>query len=206
MNKYFILLVTVLLILAIECLSFGQPAGGPGGGFGAGRGGLEGIDGGVMSGMGRGMRIGQRPTKAERLASVKELEKQLADLKTAINKAPDKDPNMATLENGSLTAFMDVYTIESNTINDIQKTLLTISGTGTGFTGRGNIGSGSALTSEIISELLTLAKQEKAVKLISRLDVLAKETQASASRGGGMMGGRRGTNYTPPEGGFKYND
>ncbi len=198
MNKYFVSFIASALFLAIGCLSFAQPAGG------AGRGGLEG-SGGMMGGMGPGMRIGQRPSKTERLASVKELEKQIAALKAAIEKAPEKDPNMASLENGSLTKFMDAYTIESNTINDIQKTISSLSGTAAGFGGTG--GSGSGLTTEVISNLLDLAKQEKAVKLTTRLEALAKEAQASASRGGGMMGGgRRGSSFTPPEGGFKYND
>ncbi|MBN1972053.1 MAG: hypothetical protein JW787_00320 [Sedimentisphaerales bacterium] len=201
MNKYFILLVVVESFLAIECLSFGQPAGGPGGSFGAGRGGLEGIGGGMTGrGMGRGMRIGQRPAKAERLASLKELEKQIEVLKAAIEKAPDKDPNIVNLKDTDLGKFMDVYTHESDAINNIQKTLSFLSGMDAG------LGAGGGLTSEIISELITLAEQEKAVKLTLRLETLDKETQASASRGGGMMGGRRGTSYTIPEGGFKYND
>ena len=154
--------------------------------------------------MGRGIRIGQRPTKAERLASVKEIEKQIAALKIAIEKAPDRDPNIATLENANLTKFMDVYTTESDAINTIQKTLSSLSATGAGSGSRG--GAGSGLTSAAISELLNLAKQEKAAKLTNRLEALSKEVQAPASRGGGMMGGQRGGNYTPPEGGFKYND
>jgi hypothetical protein len=204
MNKYFILLVALISFLAIECLSFGQPAGGAGGGFGGGRGGLEGMDGGMMGGMGRGMRMGPRPSKAERLASVKELEKQIAELKAATEKAPEKDPNIATLNDTSLKKFMDIYTSESDVINTIQKTLAFLSGTSTGLGGTGGMGSG--LTSEVISELITLAEQEKAAKVTSRLEALAKEAEASSNRGGGMMGGRRGTNYTPPEGGFKYND
>jgi hypothetical protein len=150
------------------------------------------------------MRMGPRPSKAERLASVKELEKQIAALKTAMEKAPAKDPNIAILNDTDLKQFMDVYTPESDAINTIQKTIASLSGTSTGLRGTGGMGSG--LASEVISELITLAKKEKAVKLTSRLEVLAKEAQASAPRGGGMMGGRQGTNYTPPEGGFKYND
>jgi hypothetical protein len=206
MNKYFVSIIASALFFVIGCLSFGQPAGGAGGGFGAGRGGLEGIGGGMMPSMGGGMRIGQRPSKAERLASVKELEKQIADLKAAIEKAPEKDPNIATLENANLTKFMDVYTTESDTINTIQKTLSSLSGTGAGLGGRGSAGSGGTLSSAVISELLNLAKQEKAAKLTSRLEALSKEAQSTAARGGGMMGGQRGGNYTPPEGGFKYND
>ena len=75
MYKYFILIVTAVLLLTTESLSFGQPAGG---GFGGSTVGLEG-----MGGMGRGMRIGPRPAKAERLSSVKELEKQVAVLRAA---------------------------------------------------------------------------------------------------------------------------
>ena len=157
-----------------------------------------------MGGMRRGMRIGRRPTRAERLASVKELEKQIAALKVAIEKAPDKDPNIANLEGANLTKFMDVYTPENNAINAIQETLSSLSSINVGLGSRGGMGSG--LTSSVISELLALAKQEKAAKLTSRLEALAKEAEASSSRRGGMMGGRRGTSYTPPEGGFKYND
>lgn len=196
MFKYFVLIVTAILFLTIECPSFGQPAGG---GFGDSMTGLEG-----MGGMGRGMRIGQRPTKEERLASVKELEKQVAALKAAIEKAPDKDPNVANLEGANLTKFMDVYASESNAINVIQETISSLSSTNAGLGSRGVMGSG--LTSEVISELITLAKQDKAAKLTLRLEALAKEAEASSNRGGGMMGGRRGTSYTPPEGGFKYND
>jgi len=196
MYKYIVLIVTAILFLTIECLSFGQPAGG---GFGGSMTGLEG-----MGGMNRGMRIGQRPTKAERLASVKELEKQIATLKAAIEKAPEKDPNIANLEGANLTKFMDVYAPESNAINVIQGTLSSLSSTNTGLGSRGGMGSG--LTSEVISELITLAEQDKAAKLTSRLEALAKEAETSSSRGGGMMGSRRGASYTIPEGGFKYND
>lgn len=200
MNKYIVLILAIVLFLAIDCLLFGQSSSS----FDGGMVGLEGTGGGMMGGMGRGMRIGQRPTKSERLASVKELEKQVAALKAAIEKAPDKDPNIANLEDANLTKFMDVYAPESDAINTIQKTLASLSGTGAGL--GGTVGIGSGLTSSVISELLTLAKQDKAAKLTSRLEALAKEADASSSRRGGMMGGRRGTSYTPPEGGFKYND
>lgn len=200
MNKYFVLIVAIILFLAIDCSLFGQPSSG----FGGGIAGLERTGGGMMSGMSRGMRIGRRPAKAERLASAKELEKQIAALKAAIEKAPDKDPNIANLEGANLTKFMDVYAPESNAINAIQETLSSLSSTNAGLGSRG--GTGSGLTSEVISELITLAKQDKAAKLTSRLETLAKEAEASSSRGGGMMGGRRGTSYTIPEGGFKYND
>ncbi len=197
MNKYFVLIVAIILFFAIDCSLFGQTSSGFGGG-------MAGLEGTGMSGMGRGMRIGQRPTKAERLASVKELEKQIAALKVAIEEAPDKDPNIANLEGANLTKFMDVYTPESNAINVIQETLSSLSSTNAGLGYRGRMS--SSLTSEVISELITLAKQDKAANLTSRLEILAKEAEASSSRGGGMMGGRRGTSYTIPEGGFKYND
>ncbi len=201
MNKYFVLIVAIILFLAIDCSLFGQPSSGAGGGFGGGQVGLEGMGGSMMgSGMGRGMRIEKRPTKEERLASVKELEKQVAALKEAIEKSPEKDPNIAKLEGSNLTKFMDVYAPESDAINNIQKTLSSLGSASA--SGR----AGTSLTSAVISELLTLAKQEEAAKLTLRLEVLAKEAEASSNRGGGMMGGRRGTSYTIPEGGFKYND
>jgi hypothetical protein len=198
MKKYVFAIVAITVSLALVWSAFGQPAASGGGGDrGAGGGGMGGMGGG-MGGMG-GMRGGpvERPAKADRLKSVAELTKQITALKAAIDKAPDKDPNIAKLEGDARTKFVEQYTTESEAINAIQQTLSTMRPAGGGRGG---------LTTELISELLGLAKQDKASKLTARLEALAKEAQTSAARGGrgGGTGGRG--RFTPPEGGFKYND
>ena len=180
MKKYIISAVVILVTLTLVWSAFGQPAGGDAGGR---RGGM-----GQMDGMRRGMmgRARQRPSREERLAAIKELEKQITALKAEIEKAPASDPNIATLEGDALTKFMAQYTEERNAVNAIQQTLSTISGRG----GRGGFRFGGA-SADVLSELRVLAQKEKASKTVARLDALIKEEQTRANRRGQMGGGQR---------------
>ena len=176
MKKYIISSIAVLVTLALVWSAFGQPGGGGAAG------------GGRRGGMGQMGRARQRPTREERLAAIKTLEKQIAALKTAIDKAPATDPNIATLEGDALTKFMAQYTEESTAVNDVQQTLSTLSGRG----GRGGFRLGG-LSEDVLSELRVLAQKEKASKTVARLDALIKEEQTRAERrGAGGRGAGRG--------------
>ncbi len=207
MKKLVFSTIAVVAILSIALCLNAQPAGGGMGGAGGGMGGFGGGAGGGMMGGGAGMMGGgargnqglrARPEKAARLASVKELEKQVAALKAAIEKAPATDPNIAKLEGADLTKFMDTYTVESNAINTIQATLASLRSTGGGA---GRMGAG-APAEDVLTELSTLAKDEKATKTAARIAELIQQAQqrgagrgagagdgAGAGRGAGMMGG-----------------
>jgi hypothetical protein len=198
MKKYVFSAIVVLTILTITIST--ATAGGAGGGRGGAAGGMG---GGGMGG-GRGAAGGgmpavsmQRPNKTARLASIAEIEKQIAALRTAIQKAPATDPCIPQLQPEALTTFTAQYNEESTALTQIVTAINTLRAGGRG-------GAGS-LTTEVIAELTKLATEEKATKLVSRLEAVAKETTAQAGRGGGMGGGRGGT-FTPPAGGFKYND
>jgi hypothetical protein len=187
MKKYIISAVVVLMTLALVWSAFGQPAGGGNaGGRGGGMGQMGGM-GGMRGGM---MRARQRPSREERLAAIKELEKQIAALKVEIEKAPATDPNIANLEGDARTKFMAQYTEESNAVNAIQETLATITGRG-GRGGRGGFGGGAS--ADVLSELRVLANKEKASKTVARLDELIQQEQIRASRRGQMgdMQGQR---------------
>jgi hypothetical protein len=181
MKKYVISVVVVLIALTLVWSAFGQPAGG---GNAGGRGGGMGQMGGMRGGM---MRARQRPSREERLAAIKELEKQIAALKVEIEKAPASDPNIANLEGDARTKFMAQYTEESNAVNAIQETLATITGRG-GRGGRGGFGGGAS--ADVLSELRVLANKEKASKTVTRLDELIQQEQTRASRRGQMGGGQ----------------
>ncbi len=175
MRKYIISTLVILMALTLVWSAFGQPAGG--GDAGSRSGGM-----GQMGSMRRGMmRARQRPSREERLAAIKELEKQIAALKAEIEKAPASDPNIANLQGDARTKFMAQYTEESNAVNAIQQTLATITGRG----GRGGFrffGSGA----DTLSELRVLANKEKATKTVARLDELIQQEQTRASRRGQM--------------------
>ena len=193
MKKYIISAAVVLMSVVLVWSAFGQPAGGNDAGGnrrgGAGMNRMGGTRGGMMG------RARQRPSREERLADIKTLEKQIAALKAAIEKAPATDPNIANLEGDALTKFMAQYTDESNAINSIQETLGNMRGLSSG--GRGGFRFGGP-SEDVLSELRVLAQQEKASKTVSRLDALIKEEQTRASRrgnrgaGGGGQGGRQG--------------
>lgn len=194
MKKIVFMAIAVVALFAITMCLDAQPAGGGMGGgmggFGGGAGG-GGFGGGMGMGGGRGARgLRARPDKAERLAAVKKLEKEVADLKAAVEKGPAKDPNIATLEGANLTKFMDTFTVESNAINTIQATLASLNGTGAG--GGMMMGRNAGPTEEVLTELSTLAKDEKATKTAARIDALIQQAQQRATRGGGAGGGRGG--------------
>ncbi len=186
-NKCLFPVVIVLMILSVVLCTQTQPVmgagagGGRGGGMGGGRG-------------GRGTAaVTQRPDKATRLASIVEIEKQLAALKTAIQKAPANDPCIAQLQGEASTTFATQYSEESDAITQIVTALNSIRPVAGGFGGgRGGMMGGVGLTTEQITELTTLAKEDKATKLTAKLNALAKEAAsqaaAAASRGGGGRG------------------
>jgi hypothetical protein len=183
MKKYIISAAVVLVSVVLVWSAFGQPAGGNTagenrrGGMGMDRAG--GMRGGMMG------RARQRPAREERLAAIKTLEKEIATLKAAIEKAPATDPNIATLEGDALAKFMAQYTEENTAVSAIQQTLASISGRG----GRGGFGGASA---DVLSELRVLAQQEKASKTVARLDALIKEEQTRAARRGTRGAGGQG--------------
>jgi hypothetical protein len=196
MKKFIFAAIAVIAVLTLALCIDAQPAGGGGagggmGGFGGGAGGGMGGFGGGAGGGTRGARgLRARPDKAARLASFKELEKQVAALKAAVEKGPATEPNMSKLEGAELTKFMDTYTVESNAINAINATLASLTSTGGGM-GRNAAG---GPTEEVLTELNTLAKGEKATKTAARIDALIQEAQTRATRGGagGGAGGGRG--------------
>ncbi|MBN1972405.1 MAG: hypothetical protein JW787_02105 [Sedimentisphaerales bacterium] len=214
MKKFVFTAIAVVAVMALTPGLFAQPgAGGAGGAPGGGMGGFGGMDFGGMGGPGGGMMGGMgmmmmmpRPEKAARVASVKELEKQIAALKEAVNKAPDKDPNLVTIKDPDLTKFMDTFTVESDAINKIQATLTAMTrvpGEAPGGMGgmmgmMGMMGRGGP-TSEVLTELKGLAQTDKATKTSARIDALIKEAQQReemmqnmGGMGGGMMGGGMG--------------
>lgn len=184
MKKYIIPALVVLVAFTLVLSAFGQPAGGDaaGGRRGGGMGQMGGMRGGMMG------RARQRPDREERLAAIKELEKQIAALKAEIEKSPASDPNIANLEGDARTKFMAQYTEESNSVNAIQQTLATITGRG-GRGGRGGFSFFGGGT-DTLSELRVLANKEKASKTVARLDELIQQEQTRASRRGQMGGGQ----------------
>ncbi len=202
MKKVIFASAAIIAVMAITLGLYAQPAGGGGfggggmGGFGGGgMGGFGGGGGGMMGGRGNRGPV-ERPDKAQRLKDVAELEKQVTALKAAIEKAPEKDPNIAALEGSKLTDFMNVYTPEEAIVNSMQNTLTTMSGRGA----RGGMRGG--VTTEQLTELRTLANDEKATKVVARIDELIKEAQtATTRRGGGRNGGGAGGGFGGGRGG-----
>jgi HEAT repeat protein len=135
-----------------------------------------------------------RPDKAARLNSIKELETQFAALKAAIDKAPDQDPNMATLDEAGRAKAMEIIQPEQDAISAIQTTLAALRGTSTGGGNRGGRGGMGGTTSspDILSELRILANGEKATKTVERVDALIKESLTQTNRRGGMGGAGMG--------------
>jgi uncharacterized protein with FMN-binding domain len=138
------------------------------------------IQQGVWDGRG-GMGAGQvteLPGRQAGLAAVEALEKQVAALKAQIEKSPAVDPNIAGLQGAALTEFMNVYAPEIYIMNQIQQAFSSL--TGNAISGTGNT---SGLTTATLTELISLAKQDNAAKLTSRLEAIAKQIQ-SVTRGG----------------------
>jgi len=210
MKKFVFAAVAVLSVMLLTLCLNAQPAGGgmggfgggAGGGFGGGGGGMGGFGGGAGGGMGmRGARGPvQRPDKAARLASIAELEKQIATLKEAIQKAPAKDTEVtAESDEATIQKATEERQAETDAIAAIQTTLGALRGqaaAGGGRGGRGGFGGGAS--TDVLSELRVIAKDEKATKTIAKLDALIKEALttggARGNRGGrgggaGMMGG-----------------
>jgi len=200
MKKFVFATIAVIAVFSIALCLDAQPAGGGMGGAGGGMGGFGGAGGGM--GMGAGMMGGgrggaravrPRPEKAARLAAVAELEKEVAALKAAVEKAPAKDPNLATIKDADLTKFMDAYTVESNEINKIQATLTSMQRTAAGAgMGMARMGAG-APSEEVLTELSDLAKGENATKTAARIAELIQAAQQRGNRGGaGGAGGGAG--------------
>ena len=131
-----------------------------------------------------------RPEKDARLASLKELTTQVAALRAAIEKAPDKDPNFATLEGTALTDAIAAMQPETDAITAIQATLASLRGnTGAGARGgnRGGMMGNAAIDNDVLSELRVIAKDENATETVARLDALIKQAQTQNNARGGMM-------------------
>ena len=141
---------------------------------------------------GRGTGPVERPDKEARLASIKELETQLAALKAAIEKSPEKDPDFTTLEGEALTEIMESYTAETQAINSIQQTVSTLrdssAGGMRGGMMRGMGGMGMRVSPDVLAELRKLADDEKATKTTERIEALIKEAQDQNNRRGGFGG------------------
>ncbi len=186
LNKILLVCTIVSFCLTIAAMAQNAPAAGePAGAGAAGRGGAGGGMGmgGGMSAGGRGAAVvsTQRPDRAARLASIAGIEKQIAVLRSTIQKAPATDPCIPQIQADALTTFRNQYTAESNSVNAIAAALNSLRSVG-GAAGGGRGGAGSmggtssSLTSDIIKELLVLAKVDKAVKLTTRLQILADST------------------------------
>jgi hypothetical protein len=183
MKKYLFTAIVITSILTIVLCTQAQLAAGQGGGRAGG-------------GTGRGMgmaTVTQRPDRAARIASIAELEKQVATLKVAIQKAPASDVNVADLKGEALMAYVGQINDENRFFTQIAAILSTMRPV-----------SGS-ITTEQMTELTALAKEDKATKLTARLEALTNDaanppTQATTTTRGGR-GGRGGTgNSTPPAG------
>jgi uncharacterized protein with FMN-binding domain len=133
--------------------------------------------------------VSEIPSRQAGLSAIETLEKQVASLRTLIEKAPSVDPNIAGLEGAELTEFMNEFASETNTLNQIQQTLAIL--TGTAITTNNTTG----ITTATLNELIALANQDKATKLTAHLEAMAKQIQAN-TRGGigtpGGIGGERG--------------
>jgi endonuclease/exonuclease/phosphatase family metal-dependent hydrolase len=164
--------------IKVNMMTFNLPGGGGGGTFS-----MAGVRGGMAA-------VVQRPNQAARLAAISEIENQISTLKASIEKAPETDPNIATLSGDNLAAFTNQYAEERNAINQIAQTINNLRPTAPG---RGGFaGSAGGLTSEFLIELASLAKSDNAEKLTSRLESLSKETQLTTARGGTGRGGAIG--------------
>jgi hypothetical protein len=114
----------------------------------------------------------QRPDKAARLASITEIEKQIEALKNLIHKAPSTDPCIANLAGNDLTTFQTQYLEESDVINQI-------------VTALNNIRTDRSLGNPAINtlkELITLAKEDNALKLITHLEELTGQADARGNQ------------------------
>ena len=133
-----------------------------------------------------------RPDREARLASIEELETQLAALKAAIENSPEKDPDFSTLEGEELTQIMESYNAENQAIYSIQQTVTTLrdGSAGGGMRGgmRGGMGMGTRVSADILTELHELADDEKATKTAERIEALIEETQSQNNRRGGFGG------------------
>ncbi len=182
LRRVLLLCIIISFCLVITAIAQNAPPTGAGGAGAAGRGGAGGGMGGMGGGMGGGGRGGaavsvRRPDKAARLASIAEIEKQIAALRTAIQKAPATDPCIPQLQGDALTTFRTQYTAESNSVNAIAAALNAMRPVGGAAGGRGGAGATGGLTAAIVTELKKLAQEDKATKLTSRLDVLAKQIE-----------------------------
>jgi hypothetical protein len=152
--------------------------------------------------MGGGMRGARgpivRPDKAARLASIKTLETQIAALKAAIEKAPEKDTVVAAeADQATIDKATAERQAETDALTAVQTTLASLRNAAAATTG-GRGGRGMGASADVLSELRVLANDEKAAKTVAKLDALIKEAQTTGGarggrgQGGGMMGGGAG--------------
>jgi hypothetical protein len=202
MKKYIFTAIAVIAVMFVTIslnAQMGGPGdmegpGGPGGAMEEGPGGDMGFGmmGGRMGGrVARGPVV--RPDKKARLASIAELEKQVAALKAAIENAPDKDTEITPeSDRATIQKAAEERQAENKAITAIQSTLSSLRN-------EANVGGGRRrgifATNDVLSELRVLANGEKATKTVAHLDTLIKEAQTRTrrnrdqGRGAGMMRG-----------------
>ncbi len=127
MNKKYlftaiVVMTIITIIVSMASAGGGRRAGGAGMGGGAG----SSMGGGAGGRGGMAAVSTQRPDKAARLTAIADIEKQIAALRAAIQKAPATDPNVSTLTGEKLTTFTALYIEENDAINLIVTSLNTI--------------------------------------------------------------------------------
>jgi hypothetical protein len=163
--------IFIIIVLTVALLTPAQPPSGQGRG-----------------GMGTAA-VTKRPDKAKRLESIAQLEKQIAILRDLIQKAPAIDPNVTDLKGEALVTYAGQLNDESKAVSQIVTILNALRPLAGSF------------TAEQVAELTELSRQDRAVKLTSRLEELARETvNQTPTRGG--RGGTRGS--APPAGDFSF--
>ena len=118
----------------------------------------------ARGGRGTGAASALRPDKSARLATIVELEGQIEALRAIIKKAPATDP----CQDEVLTEFTNQYNEENTAINQLLTTLNSIR----------PVANTRGLYLSTLSEITALAKSENATRVMARVDVLVKQTEA----------------------------
>jgi hypothetical protein len=207
-----------------------------GGGMGGGRGGNQGgaMGGGRGGAMGGGTTRsgGSGFLNVDSInTAIKAIEEQLALVKKALESSPaattGSTPTSVQPGGADLQTIMEQMQQRTTTVQtagtSISEQTLVLKGSQAQLEQQAEIAE--------LQSIITAANEEKATKTAtlvqSIIDARQKEFQATAAklgiavqsqtqrggrggagggRGGGMGGGGRGAAFTPPEGGFKYND
>ncbi len=226
MKRYFAFTAAIIAVLVLTIGVYG--AGGMGGGGMGGRGGGMGGGRGGAAATGTGTARGGFLNVDSINTAIKAIEEQLALVKKALESA--QTATAGTQTGTQAGGGADLQTI----MDQMQKRTETVQSAATAIDDQVLVLKGSQAQIEQQAEIaelqsiITAANEEKALKTAalvqSIIDARQKDFQAAAAklgitvqsqtqrggRGGGMGGGRGGGRgaaaYTPPEGGFKYND